>query len=163
MFVALTKKPIFMSEENKPSEEELLKNIDNQHEELMQEEGLTLQDLPNNIKSKIKGYKLSLIRYLKSGDGKYIEAINSQSYTITALINDWLESQEQSEEVTETEKEKTEVKVEVKKVETAASKTEVEKEEKQPKKKSGWGWVLGGVLFALGTIVGVKMYNNSKN
>jgi uncharacterized protein with von Willebrand factor type A (vWA) domain len=67
-------------------------SIDKVHEELLQEEGMKVSDLPESIQRKIKGWNLLFARLQKNPDDeKMFRTLQKQSVEIADKIQDFIE------------------------------------------------------------------------
>lgn len=114
----------------------LAEKIDNVHEQLIEEEGLKVVDLPTPIKRRIKGWNLLFGKLKKSPDDeKLFRSIQRKSVEIADDIQNYIEQDYDDEDSNPTPKKET-------KEETKEDKKEEKKEEKkepsnsEPKKET---------------------------
>ena len=82
----------------------LAENVDKIHEELIEQEGIKLVDLPNTIKAKIKGWNLLYAKLKKSDDETLFRSVQRKSIEIADKIQDFIETDYQEESQSETTK-----------------------------------------------------------
>ena len=82
----------------------LAENVDKIHEELIEQEGIKLVDLPKTIKAKIKGWNLLYAKLKKSDDETLFRSVQRKSIEIADKIQDFIESDYQEESQSETPK-----------------------------------------------------------
>lgn len=71
----------------------LIDKLEKIHEELIQEEGIKVADLPNDIKRKIKGWNLLYARLKKNpDDSKLYRSLQKQSVELGDKIQDFIEN-----------------------------------------------------------------------
>jgi hypothetical protein len=112
------------------------------HEEVMQEEGIKLSELPDEIQRKIKGFNLMKKKWEKDPEEEREERefiqLQKQSIKIGDMIIDFIENDFDEEEDEEEDEEKKPVKKEKKEEkEEEDEEDEEEDEEKKPVKKEG--------------------------
>lgn len=126
----------------------LAENVDVVHEELIEQEGIKVSDLPKNVQSKIKGWKLLYAKLKKSEDEGLFRSVQRKSIEIADKIQDYIESDYEDEETEEVksepkaeekkEEKKSEPKAEEKKSDAGETKTET-KTTKVSSDKSNFG------------------------
>jgi hypothetical protein len=81
--------------ENKTGNDAIdISTIEFEHEILMNEEGITEEELPDNILDEIKKFKMLKGRLGKSPTPKLIDSAKTKSVNIADLIHDWLDDDE---------------------------------------------------------------------
>lgn len=112
----------------------LAENVDKVHEELIEQEGIKLVDLPKTIKAKIKGWNLLFAKLKKSEDETLFRSVQRKSIELADKIQDFIETDYQEEsDVTE---KSPETKDEAKDKAKVEAKAESNTEEKKPEAKS---------------------------
>lgn len=77
----------------------LIDKLEKIHEELIQEEGIKVADLPNDIKRKIKGWNLLYARLKKNpDDSKLYRSLQKQSVELGDKIQDFIENDFEEDE-----------------------------------------------------------------
>jgi FtsZ-interacting cell division protein YlmF len=121
----------------------LAEKVDKIHEQVIEQEGIKVVDLPKDIKAKIKGWNLLYAKLKKSEDETMFRSVQRKSVELADKIQDFIESD--YEEESNSEEKKPEAKTEEKKPEAKAEekKPEAKTEEKQTTKvtsnKSSFG------------------------
>lgn len=130
----------------------LIDKLEKIHEELIQEEGIKVADLPNDIKRKIKGWNLLYARLKKNpDDSKLYRSLQKQSVELGDKIQDFIENDfEEDEGEDKVENKSDNDKVEAKsdnnkvqnedtstpKTNTSEGKTQNKEPKSEPKKKN---------------------------
>ena len=118
----------------------LAENVDKVHEELIEQEGIKVVDLPKPIKAKIKGWNLLYAKLKKSDDETLFRSVQRKSIEIADKIQDFIESDYEEENESSSSETKAEPKAEPKAEEKKAE-PKVEKKEstKVSKNNSSFG------------------------
>ena len=110
----------------------LAEKVDKIHEQVIEQEGIKVVDLPKDIKAKIKGWNLLYAKLKKSEDETMFRSVQRKSVELADKIQDFIESDYEEESNSE---EKPEAKAEEKEEKKPEAKAE-EKEEKKPEAKA---------------------------
>ena len=115
----------------------LAENVDKVHEELIEQEGIKLVDLPKTIKAKIKGWNLLFAKLKKSEDETLFRSVQRKSIELADKIQDFIETdyQDESEVIEKSPEAKGEAKDEAKDESKVEAKAESNPEAKKPEGK----------------------------
>lgn len=139
----------------------LAENVDKVHEELIEQEGIKLVDLPKTIKAKIKGWNLLFAKLKKSEDETLFRSVQRKSIELADKIQDFIETDYQDE--SEVIEKSPEAKDEGKKPEaTPKAKPESKTEGKEPTKVSSGKSSFGNLVMEKKVLAKIKSNGNGR-
>jgi len=143
----------------------LAENVDKVHEELIEQEGIKLVDLPKTIKAKIKGWNLLFAKLKKSEDETLFRSVQRKSIELADKIQDFIETDYQDE--SEVIEKSPEAKDEGKKPEatteaTPKAKPESKTEGKEPTKVSSGKSSFGNLVMEKKVLAKLKSNGNGR-
>ena len=136
----------------------LSESIDKVHEELLEQEGIKLVDLPKTIKAKIKGWNLLYAKLKKSDDETLFRSVQRKSIEIADRIQDFIETDYQDESEAKPEA-KPEANPEAKKPE---AKPKEKPEGKEPTKVSSEKSFFGNLVMEKKVLTKLKSNSNGR-
>jgi hypothetical protein len=142
----------------------LAENVDKVHEELIEQEGIKLVDLPKTIKAKIKGWNLLFAKLKKSEDETLFRSVQRKSIELADKIQDFIETdyQDESNVIEPTPESKDEVKPESKDEVKPEAKTESKTESKEPTKVSSGKSSFGNLVMEKKVLAKLKSNGNGR-
>jgi FtsZ-interacting cell division protein YlmF len=141
----------------------LAENVDKIHEELIEQEGIKLVDLPKPIKAKIKGWNLLYAKLKKSDDETLFRSVQRKSIEIADKIQDFIESDYEEENESSSSEPKAEPKAESNSEEKKAEpKAEPKAEKKESTKVSTSNSSFGNLVMEKKILTQFKENKNGR-